>query len=105
MGQRYVADIHLVVTRQSYDAEMMSTGTYKMIKWKSQILNIFVLPVEKVVASKRSSFINVLRAINWLKHGTDDDVGIDDCEIEGGLFGFEKIPSCLFGELLRDIVP
>jgi hypothetical protein len=41
-----------------------------------------------------------LCTINRLKHGTDGDVGIIDCEIEGGLFGCEKISSSLFGELL-----
>ena len=41
-----------------------------------------------------------LCTINRLKHGTNGDVGIIDCEIEGGLFGCEKISSSLFGELL-----
>ena len=80
-------------------------GTYEMIKWESQVFNILVLPIEKVIASKCISFIHVLWTINRLKHRTDDDVGIDDCEIEDGLVNCEEIPRSLFGKLLPGIVP
>ena len=45
--------------------------TYKIVKWESQLLIIFIFPIEKVVTSKRARFIHMVRPINGLKHRID----------------------------------
>jgi hypothetical protein len=47
----------------------------------------------------------VLGSIDGLDHWSDDDVGVDDCEVKDGLLGCEEVPCGFFGEFLGRIIP
>jgi hypothetical protein len=51
------------------------------------MLDVRVSPVEEVIDCKRVGFIYMLRAVNRLKHRSNNDVRVDDREIEDRGFG------------------
>jgi hypothetical protein len=78
--------------------------TYEMVKRKFYMLSVLVFPVEEVVDGEGISLIHMFWVSDRLKHGPDDDIWIDDCEIEDWLFGSNEIPCGLFAKLLGSVV-
>jgi hypothetical protein len=68
------------------------------------MLDVCVFSVEEVIHCKRIGFIYMLRAVNRLKHRSNNDVRVNDCEIEDRIFGSEEVPCGLFTKLLRSVI-
>jgi hypothetical protein len=68
------------------------------------MLDVCISPVEEVIDCKRIGFIYMLRAVNRLKHRSNNDVRVDDGEIEDRAFGSKEVPCGLFTKLLRSVI-
>ena len=76
-----------------------------MIEWKRQLLNILVSSIEEAVASEAVSFIHVLGSFDGLDHWSDDDVGINDCEVKDGHLGCKEVPCSFSANFLDALYP
>ena len=68
------------------------------------MFDVCVFPVEEVIDCKRIGFIYMLRAVNRLKHRSNNDIRVDDREIEDRVFGSKEVPCGLFSKLLRSVI-
>lgn len=75
-----------------------------MIERECQAFDVLVCAVDEIVYGECVCLIDVFRSVNGLQHWSDNDVGIDDREVKGGLVVLEKLPRSLFGQFLRSIV-
>ena len=74
-----------------------------MIEWESQLLDILMCAIEEIIACKVVRLIHMLRSIDRLEHRTND-IGIDDCEVEGGLPSSDEVLGRSFCQLLPGVV-
>ena len=79
--------------------------THEVVEREGQPFDLRVHAVHKVVHREAVRLVDGLGACNRLQHGTDDDIGADDGEIEDGLVGLHQRPCGLLGEFLRRVVP
>lgn len=56
--------------------------SYKMIEWKLNAINILISAVDEIIDGESIRLVHVLGASDRLKHWTDNDIRIDDCQVE-----------------------
>lgn len=66
--------------------------TYEIPEGKRHIFDGLVATIEESVTSEIIGFVDVLRARNWVKHRSNDDIRIDHCKIEDWLLLFYECP-------------
>jgi hypothetical protein len=71
-----------------------------MIEWECYVLDVLVFPVDEVVYRKRIGLIHIIRATDRLKHWSNNDIGVNDCEIKGGVFGRHEVPGSFSASFL-----
>lgn len=64
-----------------------------MLVWK--LWNLLVSSIEEAVDRECIRLIDSVWAGNYLEHGACDDIGVDDCQVEGWLRVFHVLPCCL----------
>lgn len=53
-----------------------------MIEWKLNAINILISAVDEIIDGESIRLVHVLGASDRLKHWTDNDIRIDDCQVE-----------------------
>jgi arginine/lysine/ornithine decarboxylase len=82
----------------------MNITAYKMIERELQALDSLVRSVEEVVHREPVCLVHGLWLWHMLDHWPNNDVRVDHCQIEVGIFNFHEVPCGFLGQLLRNVV-
>lgn len=77
---------------------------YEVVERKCHALDILIHPIEEVVHGERIRFVDILGTMDWLEHWSNNDIGVNDCEVKGGLLGSDEVPCGLFSQLLCYVI-
>lgn len=79
-------------------------GTYEVVEWEADTVDVGVCSVEEVIDGESVRFVDGFGARDGVLHGSDDDVGVYDGEVEARGMVRLELPRCLLGEFLRGVV-
>ena len=84
--------------------EQLCVYSYEVIERKLDRLDRFICAVQKVIDCESVSLIHVGRARYGMKHWANDNIGIDDRQIKGGLVVLHELPGSFLGQLLGRVI-
>jgi hypothetical protein len=79
-------------------------STYKVPSWEQEPVDIFVRAVHEVVHRKCVRDWHLFWTSKWLEHRSDNDIGIQHCDIESELVVGGEFPCGLFSQSLGCLI-